>query len=157
MSNLPEENKELDDKPGSRVRRYSRLDNDLPTQAGDHDLQIIFWCGYVLHYHIFAGGDLMEQAYRKEMSNAAQAQMERMSDFDSLTPEEQEVVLLNMGEGIFAAKCAVCHGPAGQGMVGPNLTDEYFIHGGSLEAITKIIHDGVADKGMLMGRPNQSP
>jgi len=43
-----------------------------------------------------------------------------------------------------------CHGDKGQGLVGPNLTDAYWIHGkGTRADIFKVIHDGVPDKGML--------
>lgn len=53
------------------------------------------------------------------------------------------------GRGIFATRCAPCHGSAGAGLVGPNLTDAYWLHGGSIESIYKTIENGVPEKGML--------
>jgi cytochrome c oxidase cbb3-type subunit 3 len=48
----------------------------------------------------------------------------------------------------FAAQCAACHGMEGQGLIGPNLTDAYWIHGNSNQAIFDIITKGVLEKGM---------
>lgn len=52
------------------------------------------------------------------------------------------------GKSTYAANCASCHGPAGGGIIGPNLTDDYWIHGGSLAEIRTVVADGVLDKGM---------
>jgi cytochrome c oxidase cbb3-type subunit 3 len=53
------------------------------------------------------------------------------------------------GKSSFITKCAACHGQAGEGGVGPNLTDEYWIHGGSISSIFKTIKYGVQEKGMI--------
>jgi cytochrome c oxidase cbb3-type subunit III len=55
---------------------------------------------------------------------------------------------LESGKATFQAKCAACHGAAGEGLIGPNLTDNHFIHGGSALATYEIISEGVLDKGM---------
>ncbi|MFT5142050.1 MAG: cytochrome c oxidase cbb3-type subunit 3 [Rhodothermales bacterium] len=52
------------------------------------------------------------------------------------------------GAGVFAANCAACHGAAGQGQIGPNLTDAYWIHGGTNVDFFNVITDGVIEKGM---------
>lgn len=52
------------------------------------------------------------------------------------------------GAALFAASCAACHGNAGQGLIGPNLTDAYWIHGGTPLDVYNIITKGVAEKGM---------
>ena len=53
------------------------------------------------------------------------------------------------GKKVFSAKCAVCHGENLQGLIGPNLTDEYWLHGkGMLADIEKTVREGIADKGM---------
>lgn len=53
------------------------------------------------------------------------------------------------GKQVFADKCAVCHRADGGGQIGPNLTDDYWIHGkGSLTDIEQVVETGVADKGM---------
>ncbi|RME85216.1 MAG: hypothetical protein D6785_04670 [Planctomycetota bacterium] len=51
---------------------------------------------------------------------------------------------IEMGRRIFVQNCAVCHGNKGEGKIGPNLTDPYWIHGqGTLEDIEKVITKGV--------------
>jgi len=53
------------------------------------------------------------------------------------------------GKDVFSGKCAPCHGVTGGGVIGPNLTDESWIHGGSLVDIKRVIEVGVPEKGML--------
>jgi cytochrome c oxidase cbb3-type subunit 3 len=52
------------------------------------------------------------------------------------------------GGTLYAERCAACHGDQGQGLIGPNLTDNYWLHGGKPEQIMKVIQKGVLDKGM---------
>ena len=52
------------------------------------------------------------------------------------------------GSKVFASTCASCHGQKGEGLIGPNLTDKFWIHGGSPMDVHKVIVDGIADKGM---------
>lgn len=52
------------------------------------------------------------------------------------------------GAEVFTSYCASCHGPDGGGLIGPNLTDTQWIHGGAPEAVYKTIAEGVLAKGM---------
>ena len=56
---------------------------------------------------------------------------------------------LAKGKEIYTINCLACHGANGEGGVGPNMTDKYWIHGGSLEDIIHIINVGVLSKGMI--------
>ncbi len=56
---------------------------------------------------------------------------------------------LGKGKLIYSNLCAACHGQNGEGLVGPNLTDEYWIHGGGIKDLFKTIKYGVPDKGMI--------
>jgi cytochrome c oxidase cbb3-type subunit 3 len=57
---------------------------------------------------------------------------------------------LASGKKIFDTKCVTCHGPHAGGLVGPNLTDKYWIHGkGSEKDIYAVVTNGVPDKGMI--------
>ncbi len=56
--------------------------------------------------------------------------------------------VITNGSAAFTASCAACHGSVGEGMIGPNLTDAEWLHGGSLTDIYNIVHDGVLAKGM---------
>lgn len=52
------------------------------------------------------------------------------------------------GAATFAAYCAACHGNNGEGLIGPNLTDNYWIHGASPTAMFSVVTNGVLEKGM---------
>lgn len=58
---------------------------------------------------------------------------------------------------VFVAKCATCHGQSGEGNSGPNLTDDYWIHGNSAKDIFKTIKYGYPDKGMVPWQEHLSP
>jgi len=64
---------------------------------------------------------------------------------------------LAAGKVIFDKICFVCHGKFGEGLVGPNFTDDYWIHGGRPEDLLKVVNDGVVDKGMLSYKSQLSP
>jgi cytochrome c oxidase cbb3-type subunit III len=55
---------------------------------------------------------------------------------------------LEDGKEVFGAYCASCHGPDGGGVIGPNLTDNVWLHGGAPEAIYLTVNEGVLAKGM---------
>lgn len=57
--------------------------------------------------------------------------------------------LLAAGSATFSRLCMPCHGPEGQGLIGPNMTDEYFIHGWTLPDLYRTISEGVPEKGMI--------
>lgn len=57
------------------------------------------------------------------------------------------------GQQVFVQNCVACHGDKMQGVVGPSLVDATWIHGGTLEDITRTITNGVPDKGMVSWGP----
>lgn len=59
---------------------------------------------------------------------------------------------VTIGQKLFHTKCTPCHGRLGEGMIGPNLTDNYWIHGSSVRSIAKTITNGVPEKGMISWR-----
>jgi cytochrome c oxidase cbb3-type subunit 3 len=64
---------------------------------------------------------------------------------------------IEVGKEIFASVCWTCHGKLGEGGTGPNLTDNYWIHQGSLNDIYKSIKIGYPEKGMQAWEKNYSP
>lgn len=52
------------------------------------------------------------------------------------------------GKVVYDQACAACHRADGGGLIGPNLADEYWLHGGSLPEIMKTVSEGVLAKGM---------
>ncbi len=80
-------------------------------------------------------------------ASAASFQIRILSDEQSLAS----------GKQIYNAVCAVCHLADGGGLVGPNLADEYWIHGNTIEDIYHIVTEGVIAKGMLPYRDQYTP
>lgn len=56
---------------------------------------------------------------------------------------------IKLGKAIFNTNCSICHGKQGQGSIGPNLTDDYWLHGSSPQDIVATIINGVPRKGMI--------
>lgn len=65
-----------------------------------------------------------------------------------LEGKRQDPAIMAAGKAAFDMNCAACHGFNGEGMIGPNLTDDYWLHGGALMDIYNVANDGVLDKGM---------
>ena len=113
---------------------------------------IIFAAVYMTYYHVLGAGDLMLAEYKKEMKvgdalkGAAMARFE--ADFATLQPSKDPGVLARVKK-TFLLLCAPCHRPDGGGLVGPNLTDEYWIHGDKFSDNVKTIWNGVPEKGMI--------
>jgi mono/diheme cytochrome c family protein len=59
---------------------------------------------------------------------------------------------LSSGKNIYTTNCATCHGQAGEGGIGPNMTDDYWLHGGGINNIIATIEKGVPAKGMIPWR-----
>jgi cytochrome c oxidase cbb3-type subunit 3 len=92
--------------------------------------------------------------YDRDMAAAAAAEAKRRAEHPAETSPEQLAALtkdaaaLATGKQVFAQNCSACHRFDGGGQIGPNLTDEYWIHGAALEQIHKTVADGVLEKGM---------
>mgnify|MGYP006270131451 CR=1 FL=1 len=131
------------------------LDNSLPPWwlAGFY-ISIIFAVVYLLRYHVFQTAPLQEEEFKMEMAAAEEAKEEYLKNAANLVDESNVAVVesderILAGEAIFQRNCAVCHQRDGGGSVGPNLTDEYWIHGNSIGDIFKTIKYGVPAKGMI--------
>ncbi|MHC2992423.1 cytochrome c class i [Pontibacter sp. HJ8] len=127
-------------------------DNDLPPWwKYMFYASIVFAVGYMLHYHVFRTGALQAEEYEMEMQEAALIASRNVEDPNAVTDFEvlTEAAALEAGEAIYLQNCAACHGQAGEGTVGPNLTDEYWLHGGDVNEIFKTVKFGVPSKGMV--------
>jgi len=123
---------------------------------------ILFAVFYLFNYHVIKGSMLQTAEYQKELSDAS-LQMEEYRKKSANSVDESNVKLLtdaseiSEGKNIFKTNCSACHGQNGEGTVGPNLTDEYWIHGGDLKSIFKTIKYGVVEKGMKPWQADISP
>jgi len=129
------------------------LDNKLPRWwVWLFYLTIIFAAVYMVYYHVLGAGDLMLAEYTKEMKvgdalkGAAMTKFE--ADIATLQPSKDPDILAD-GKKTFLTLCAPCHRPDGGGLVGPNLTDDYWIHGSNFSDNVTTIWNGVPAKGMI--------
>jgi len=113
---------------------------------------IIFAVIYFLNYQVFKTGMSQAQEYQAEMQAAAVQQAELTKKGTVISAENvkllEDPASLNAGKEVFKANCVPCHGPEGGGVVGPNLTDDYWIHGGGIKNVFHTIKNGVPSKGM---------
>jgi len=139
------------------------LDNNLPPwwKYGFY-LTIVVAVIYIFHYHINGSGDLQIAEYDKEIAKAKFDVEEFMKTSANKVDEttvkvSKDEKQLSLGKDAFIASCAACHGRLGEGGVGPNLTDEYWVHGGSIQDIFKTIKYGWTEKGMKSWKDELSP
>jgi cytochrome c oxidase cbb3-type subunit 3 len=129
-------------------------DNDLPRWwlwilYGTIVFAGVYWLGY----QALRAAPSPVEAYQAEKLEAARAEAVRLKAEGPLTPEKlvamsQNAAIVREGRALFVATCASCHGPNAGGLVGPNLTDPYWIHGGSPIAVVTSVRKGWLDKGM---------
>ena len=139
------------------------LDNKLPPWwIWGFYVTIVFAFVYVFYYHFSGSGKLMVAEYQEELSQAALENEERIRMKTDFVTAENVVRLtdqaaLSEGAVIFQKNCLACHGDKGQGNVGPNVTDAYWLHGGGIKNIFHTINEGVPSKGMISWKTQLSP
>jgi cytochrome c oxidase cbb3-type subunit 3 len=127
-------------------------DNPLPAWwLWTFFLTIIFGFHYWIHFHLGAG-PTQEEELAADMRAIESVQSQAPpppsgdGDFEKL---RGDAAVLSQGKEVYQAKCTVCHGNELQGLIGPNLTDEFWIHGkGAPADIATVVRTGVLDKGM---------
>jgi cytochrome c oxidase cbb3-type subunit III len=152
----PSERDELLDHDADGIREF---DNDLPRWwLYGFYFTIVFAAIYIANYHLLPtpvfGSKGMAAEYHAEMELAKAAAASRPQPATgavalvALTDEQS----LTKGKAIFEGQdnvCAACHRPDLGGMVGPNLTDDYWLHGCSVQQVASSIRTGYPTKGML--------
>ena len=119
----------------------------------------IFWgsfyfgLGYFIHYHMTGNGESVAVAYDTELALArekeAMAAMGGEVTEESLTNLMSNEAMVADAAKLFTQRCSQCHGVKGEGLIGPNLTDNYWLHGNAtLMSIYDVISEGVQTKGM---------
>lgn len=140
------------------------LDNPVPAWFNALFYSTItFGIGYLLVYHVFGWGLNQDQEYQQEMAQAEIAKQEYLAQSANLIDEntielDETGTLATAGAAIFAANCTPCHGAAAEGGIGPNLTDEYWLHGrGEIKDVFKVVKYGVPEKGMVPWEQTLTP
>lgn len=139
------------------------LDNKLPPWwTALFYITIFFAIVYLLHFHVFMTGPSSAEEYEMQMA-AAEEQIQAYQASLALSIDETNVTftddpqLLAEGEQIYQANCVACHAVDGGGGVGPNFTDQYWIHGGDIKDLFAIIKNGVPQKGMISWKSQLTP
>ncbi|MCI5059157.1 MAG: c-type cytochrome [Flavobacteriales bacterium] len=138
------------------------LDNVLPPWwVGMFYATIIFGLIYVPYYH-FGSGQLQAEEYESEVVLAEEQKAAYMAKMANSVNESNvklitDEVRLENGRKLYMNNCIACHGVQGEGGVGPNLTDEYWIHGGGIKNVFKTIKYGIPEKGMIAWQAQMTP
>jgi cytochrome c oxidase cbb3-type subunit 3 len=122
---------------------------------------IIFAFTYMIYFTYF-DGPTQQMEYDTEVAQAIQKKNEFLKKTAALVDETSVLILtdataLAKGKSSYITKCAACHGMNGEGLVGPNLTDDYWIHGGGIKDIFKTIKYGWPEKGMISWESQITP
>jgi len=153
--NLIPMDKEADFDLGHDYDGIRELDNSLPPWwTYTFYLTIVWAIGYIFVFHMSDIGQSQSTEYAVEMEDARIAKRNFLASKPDDVNESNVIFVgdpeaLEIGKTRFILSCAACHNVDGRGGVGPNLTDEYWINGGSIQDIFKTIKYGVPQKGMI--------
>lgn len=123
---------------------------------------IIYAVGYFAFYTVLGIGKTGVEEYEEELKIEAVAASLRsnsmLASIDETNVElDNSAAALGAGKTIYEANCAACHAIDGGGGVGPNLTDQYWLHGGDIKDVFTVIKYGVIEKGMVPWEDQLSP
>lgn len=140
------------------------LDNPIPSWfMWLFYITAIFAVVYLLNYHVFNTGKLQEAEYTAQVEQAEKDyQVYLKTAGDKINAETVTLLSakdeIGKGEELFAKNCVACHGKLAEGtQIAPNLTDEFWIHGGGVKNVFKTITEGVELKGMKSWKKDFSP
>lgn len=135
------------------------LNNPIPRWFNVLFYGTMIFAGCYLYYYHIGDGPRQDQEYITEMEKAAADKKAFLAVAAEKFDENSiklDASLIENGKSVFMANCIACHGEHGQGIVGPNLTDEFWLHGGSINDVFKTIKYGVPAKGMASWEKNLS-
>jgi cytochrome c oxidase cbb3-type subunit 3 len=132
------------------------LDNHLPPWWKWLFYGTIAWSiVYLVVYHITDSVPLQQEEYNNEVA-LADEQIRKIRAAEPVAAIDEAALtytadadLISKGALVFKNNCVSCHKEKGEGSIGPNLTDEYWLHGGSIQNIFATVKNGVPEKGMI--------
>ncbi|WP_158605959.1 cbb3-type cytochrome c oxidase N-terminal domain-containing protein [Taibaiella sp. KBW10] len=139
------------------------LDNPTPPwwMAG-FALSVVIGIIYFYRFDIAKTAPDQFQEYAIEVQNGEAAKLAYLASAANKVDENTVTSLtdaadIEAGKTIFVQVCAACHSADGGGTVGPNLTDDYWLHGGGIKNIFRTITVGVPEKGMKSWKDDYTP
>ncbi|MBK9292707.1 MAG: c-type cytochrome [Bacteroidetes bacterium] len=141
---------------GHEYDGIKELDNDMPSWwVWLFIITIVFSLVYLVRLWVFRADDLIqEKEFQREM--AAAPKVNRPVEELAMVLLEDDLSI-NNGKETWTKICAVCHLADGGGLVGPNMTDNYWIHGNRVEDLFDVITNGVIEKGMIPYKDQLTP
>ena len=150
------------------------FDNPLPRWWVWLFYGTILFSAIYIPYYMFGIGAGTTEEYRREVAEAKASAPKAATPQDGHTHApgqghtttapppaggnlEGNAAAITAGKEVYNANCVPCHGPQGQGGIGPNLADRYWLHGGSYNDIASVITNGVPDKGMIAWKATLNP
>ena len=127
------------------------LDNNLPPWWKYGFYFCIVWAFmYLMYFHVLSSGDLSAEEYALEIKTANEEIAKyRETQKNFVTAETVEYLTeqnaIDAGAGIFKKNCRACHRNDAGGEIGPNLTDAYWLNGGDIKSIFKVVKNGKKD------------
>lgn len=154
MSDNKDQNKEENKKAKILTEHYDGIiehDHPLPNWWISIFIITIIYSIFYYGYYELGSGPSTDQELSEELAEiksieASAGPDEALANLDELIKDSR---MVEMGKKIYAEKCFMCHGDKGQGIIGPNLTDNFWIHGGKPSEIIHTIQKGVPEKGMV--------
>ncbi|SHJ43724.1 cytochrome c oxidase cbb3-type subunit 3 [Reichenbachiella agariperforans] len=139
------------------------LDNHLPPWwKWLFYITIVFAIAYMVNYHVLKLTPLQDEEYAQQVAKAEAAKSSSQGSEEQAIDESNisfsdDAALLTKGKTIYERNCVACHKAGGEGGIGPNLTDDYWLHGGSAQDTYHTISNGVVEKGMIAWKEVLSP
>ncbi len=150
---------DYEDKVVHRYDDIEEFDNHLPnwwlvTLYG----AVIFAIGYWFHYEVFHSGPSSTESYEQSVAADRRAAAERARRTGAMTDEalvtlSHDPATVAAGRQIYTTNCVACHGANAGGIIGPNLTDNAWLHGGRATQIFRTVMEGVPARGMVAWGP----
>jgi len=107
---------------------------------------VVYWI-YYHEFHLGLEPGVAVELQITENRTAANRNANVLSD-DLIWKLSQDPQTVEAGKATFLANCASCHLATLTGQIGPNLIDEYWLHGGKPLEVIQTINKGVLEKGM---------
>jgi cytochrome c oxidase cbb3-type subunit 3 len=123
---------------------------------------IVFAVIYLYRFHVSHAAPSSEEEYQLAVTQATADKEAYLAKAANQVDEKTVVYqpspdILAGGQKLFSTACTPCHLADGGGSVGPNLTDDYWIHGNTIQDIFKTIKYGYPEKGMKSWQEDYTP